>query len=83
MSSMIKMNNAHDEKISFCPASGSGESHCQPSTIWGMCKKSTHHHLPDLPHHRSVVLYKMESEKVQCSVEARDHTQELVESVAH
>ena len=28
------MNNAHDEKISFCPASGSVESRCQPSSRW-------------------------------------------------
>ena len=34
MSSMIRMNSAHDENISFCPASGSAESPRQPSVRW-------------------------------------------------
>ena len=34
MSSMIKMNNAHEEKISSCPALGSVELPCQPSSRW-------------------------------------------------
>ena len=40
MSSMIKMNKAHDEKISFCPASGSVESPGQPSDGWSDAKTS-------------------------------------------
>lgn len=39
MSSMIKMNKAHDENISCC-ASGTVESPCQPSNGWFGAKTS-------------------------------------------
>ena len=38
MSSMIRMNSAHDEKISFCPVSGSVEFLYQPSSRWPSAK---------------------------------------------
>ena len=62
MSSMIKMNNAHDEKISFCAASGSRVS---MSAVYSLsrCRESTHHHLLGLPHHRSAVLYEMKCQR--------------------
>ena len=56
MSSIIRMNNAHDENISFCPASGSVEWRYQLFSR-GVNAQATHPHLPDPPHHRSAALY--------------------------
>ena len=49
------MNKAHDEKISFCPASGSVES-LSAMHSWVQDGETTHHHLPGQRHRRSVVL---------------------------
>ena len=48
MSNIISMNNAHDEKISFCPASGSTHWNFLALSISSVEVRTTYHHLQGL-----------------------------------